>query len=101
MRRVRIAQVLILTSGTLAGCGTPDSSGDLVGDPHWAAAPDDTEIRPLVEHPSMCGDCIGFELEVVLGDRTGPGYVVQTEYAVRDSLGNYMARPIPRHDQGV
>ena len=48
-----------------------------------------TEILVLSDRSSACSDCIRLSETVVLGDTAGDGYVVHTDYVVRDSLGNY------------
>jgi len=64
-----------------------DSSGSIRGDRDTALhAPE--EYQEL-DRSSGCTACIRLQRGVVLGDLPGPGYVVASEYAVRDSLGRH------------
>lgn len=47
------------------------------------------DIVQLNDRSSDCPDCVRLSETVVLGDTVGDGYVVHTDYVVRDSLGNY------------
>ena len=87
--RVRTAAEILGCLWFISGCGPSDASLDYRTVPvHWAISEDSTRSFSL-GGLDACSDCIGFELAVVLGDRTGPGYVVHTEHALRDSLGRY------------
>ncbi|MGH8647606.1 MAG: 6-bladed beta-propeller, partial [Gammaproteobacteria bacterium] len=47
--------------------------------------PDSTSIQPLVLDEELCSECIDINPMAVLGDAAGPGYVVATDFVVRDS----------------
>lgn len=69
----------------ILGCDLPDSVPV-----KWTDVADSTEIRTLLESPSMCSDCIVLERLAVMGDTTaGPGYVRAANAVIQDSLGNY------------
>lgn len=52
---------------------------------------DSTSNNPLVLDEDLCSECIVINPVAVLGDVAGPGYVVATDYVVRDSAGKYWA----------
>ena len=73
-------------SGLLSSCGSPDERArDSTLDMGNVGA----ETVTFEETASTCRDCIELEPIVVLGDSTGEGYLEETEYMTRDSLGNY------------
>lgn len=66
--------------------------------PVWYPVPAGASVTPGQEAPRIqlltnqkpvCETCIHVEPTVALGDADGPGYVVATDWVVRDSLGRY------------
>jgi hypothetical protein len=99
-RRVRMTRHTLERLATLSGClaaffvvlsscSARDESVGRAASVDWASGEDSTEVRRLVEAVPACVGCIRLEVGAVLGDRSGPGYVVHTTHVVRDSVGRY------------
>jgi len=57
--------------------------------PDWRATPDSAVWRVVSEDARTCRDCITLSELVVMGDSDGPGYLQDTQWVTRDSVGRY------------
>ncbi len=89
--RARASSTAMIYAALLMSVASCDSgpSGRAETASPWSARSDSTEVRVLSDAPSICHNCVQFTLEATLGDTSGPGYLVHTDYVVRDSVGNY------------
>jgi hypothetical protein len=76
-----------LPSITIALVGGCENAGP--GQAHWLAARDTSGFMALQDAASVCTDCLTIEHVVTMGDSVGPGFVEETHFVTRDSLGRY------------
>jgi hypothetical protein len=84
------AAVLTPLLAVIISCDWHSGAGELsaAGGTHWASSTHESDVRSLIRADTAC-ECIRLEMQIIFGDTAGPGYVVHSTYAVRDSLGRY------------
>lgn len=83
MARTQLTPALLAVGTMLLGGVSSKSVVRAVSGPRAQNA------RTEMQRDTPCLDCIHLERAAVLGERQGPGYVVATDFGVRDSAGRY------------
>lgn len=87
--RIRYAGILGTLFLLCGACSEGSLGNTRVGLVHWADVREETAVQLLAQTSPQCRGCVRFDLEVVIGDTTGPGYVVHSDHVVRDSSHRY------------
>jgi hypothetical protein len=88
-RTFRAFFVVVTAALAFTSCESNATDRSLRNRDGWIGTSDSVGFRIVSDSRTTCADCIEIAPIAILGDMEGPGYVVATDYVVRDSMQNY------------